>query len=130
MGNTNFQDVAAFYEKFGIPKPPDGSIPWPLRDERALERLTLITEEVCELTRAVATHDLVEQADAMVDLVYVVLGMAVELGIPWQRCWDEVQRANMSKVQNVGKRGIKWDVVKPAGWQPPDHSFLLGGTKP
>lgn len=68
----------------------------------------------------------------VVGLSHVGAGM---LGMPWDACWNEVQRANMSKARarrdgSDSKRGSGWDVVKPPGWQSPDPSIkaILAAT--
>jgi predicted HAD superfamily Cof-like phosphohydrolase len=71
--------------------------------------------------------------DALIDLVYVALGTADLMGLPWEKMFEEVQRANMAKEraksadESMAKtgRGHVLDVVKPAGWTPPDHLPIL-----
>jgi predicted HAD superfamily Cof-like phosphohydrolase len=69
--------------------------------------------------------DLAEQADALVDLVYVAKGTAVMNGLPWKALWDDVQGANMRKVPGVTKRGNAMDVTKPPGWVGPRGAAIL-----
>lgn len=75
----------------------------------------------------VREQDLEKAADALADLVYVALGTAHMMGLPFEAVWAEVQRANMTKVRATGdddprsKRGSSLDVVKPEGWKAPDH---------
>src|SRR6266699_4953861 len=70
----------------------------------------LITEEYEELFRAFAEEDLVEIADAMADLIYVVIHAALEYGIPLDKVWAEVQRSNMDKINPVnGKANRRRD---------------------
>jgi predicted HAD superfamily Cof-like phosphohydrolase len=69
-------------------------------------------------------------ADALIDLVYVAMGTAHLLGLPWEALWNEVQIANMRKVRAAAdasdsKRGSAFDVVKPPGWQPPNIKRIL-----
>src|SRR3546814_5926129 len=70
-------------------------------------------------------QNLAQQADALVDLVYVALGTAVMLGLPWDWLWNDVQRANMAKVRGMTKRGHAVDVTKPPGWQGPQNQRIL-----
>lgn len=70
-------------------------------------------------------QDIDEQADALIDLVYVAKGTAVMMGLPWDMLWDDVQRANMSKEAGVGKRGHLVDCIKPPGWVPPQTHEIL-----
>ena len=71
------------------------------------------------------TQDFPEQADALIDLAYVAMGTGVMLGLPWQPLWDDVQRANMSKVRGVTGRGHAVDLAKPPGWVAPKTQEIL-----
>jgi hypothetical protein len=68
-------------------------------------------------------------ADALVDIVYVAMGTAYMMGLPWQQLWDEVQRSNMDKVRasdaSQSKRKNSLDVVKPQGWVGPDLKSII-----
>lgn len=90
--------------------------------------MSALTEEITEFEVASRSGDVAEAADALIDLVYFALGRLVEMGVPAKMVFDEVQRANMSKVQGTlskrpGSRG--YDAVKPPTWIGPDHSLLL-----
>jgi len=80
-------------------------------------RINLIKEELSELKSALLMNDLVETIDALCDIMYVVLGTAVELGIDLEPFYDEVHRSNMTKVgghfNDYGKY-IKPDNYSPA----------------
>jgi len=119
---SHFEDVKACHLKFNMLV---GEEPSFLTDRKMKERIDFLKEELEELELSVRDRDLGGQADALVDLVYVALGTAVMMGLPWQALWDEVQRANMSKVRGVGKRGMAVDLIKPEGWNPPDHETIL-----
>jgi predicted HAD superfamily Cof-like phosphohydrolase len=72
----------------------------------------------------------VEVADALADMVYIIVGTALEFGIPLDRVWDEVQRSNMAKVDPVSGRVEKradGKVKKPQGWEGPRISEALSG---
>lgn len=104
---------------------------WPA-DERVDLRVELITEEVNrELLPAIARRDLVETADAIVDSIYVLVGAALEFGIPASAVWDAVQSANMAKasLQPDGTRKVirrpDGKIMKPEGWTPPDIADVL-----
>lgn len=118
-------DVAAFHHATDTPildKPE-----FPADGRRAL-RADLIEEEVKELLEAEDADDLVEVADALVDIIYVTVGHALEYGIPLDRVWDEVQRSNMAKIDPAtGKVRKREDgkVLKPEGWTPPDVRGVL-----
>jgi predicted HAD superfamily Cof-like phosphohydrolase len=130
MINKMILDVEAFHKATDTPIQDTPCIP---SDERMMVRETLIMEEFEELMRGMAHYDLTNIAQELVDLIYVAIGTALELGIPLQKVWDEVQRANMNKVDPVtGKVRKREDgkVLKPEGWQKPDvHAALWdGGT--
>lgn len=124
--STNFDDVKAFQLKYRPHLVQHA--PTLMDPDRAYDRVDHLFEELKELTRAVMSRDLEGQADALVDLVYVAMGMAVGMGLPWQALWDEVQRANMEKVAMSTKRDLH-DVIKPAGWQPPNIKGVLQRAK-
>jgi len=92
-----------------------------------LDRVRFIREELDELERAVITEDLADQADALIDLVYVAKGTAVAMGLPWYDLWQAVHEANLKKVPGINrKRKIgTGDAVKPLGWLPPDLLKIL-----
>lgn len=72
-------------------------------------------------------YNLVETADALTDLMVVIVGMALEMGIPLDHTWVEVHRSNMAKVQPDGtvKRREDGKVLKPEGWTKPDIEAAL-----
>jgi len=59
-------------------------------------------------------------ADALADVIYVALGTAYRMGLPFDEIWGAVQAANMRKVRGLTKRGNKVDAMKPAGWVGPE----------
>lgn len=88
-----------------------------------------LEEELQEFKDALAEGDILESADALIDLVYFALGRLVEMGVPATAVMDEVQRANMDKERGeLSKRpgSMGFDAVKPAGWVAPQHEWLLG----
>ena len=128
-----FEDVGDFHEKFGLPATRDSeSEPHLLTEDAATFRTKFMIEELQEFRDAQAAGNLVEAADALVDLVYVALGTAQLMQIPFNELWDEVHRANMKKVRANGsddprsKRAHTLDVVKPEGWKHPDLAKILG----
>jgi hypothetical protein len=77
-------------------------------------------------------YNAIETADALTDLVVVIVGMALELGIPLDRTWNEVQRSNMAKAGPDGKVTKREDgkVLKPEGWTPPDIKTIMQSDPP
>ena len=117
-----FNDVKEFAKKFGHLAHDK---PVHLTKRKLRERIDFLQEELDEFKKAVEDQDLEEQADALVDLVYVALGTAVMLGLPWYDLWDDVHRANMAKRRGVGPRGHLVDCIKPVGWEPPKTLEIL-----
>ncbi|WP_461790534.1 pyrophosphohydrolase domain-containing protein [Pedobacter sp.] len=88
--------VAEFHQTFKHPIVADAAIPSKLRSKL---RIDLIAEELKELQEAVDNDDLVEVADALCDLQYVLAGAVLEFGLggKFKALFDEVHRSNMSK---------------------------------
>lgn len=87
----------------------------------------LIKEEFLELTAAYRSFDVVECADACADLIWVIEGFCLTMGIPLQKVWDEVARSNHSKISASGKVIKRNDgkVLKPDTYSPPDIESIL-----
>ena len=92
---TNFEKVGSFMKTFGqeVKSRPSLST-----DKINNLRLSLIKEELEELKDAIKKKDLLEIADALTDILYVTYGAGHAFGINLDRCFDEVQRSNMSKL--------------------------------
>lgn len=124
--SIEYHDVRAFHDKFGVSMAKVASL---LGQEAYAFRLKFMREELQEFQDDHDAGDLHGAADALVDLVYVAVGTALIMGLPWDKLWQEVQRKNMEKVRatraDQSKRASKFDVVKPAGWTPPDHTTAL-----
>jgi predicted HAD superfamily Cof-like phosphohydrolase len=121
-----FDDVCLFNSEIvGMQQPV---IPEVLSGDRLVWANAAFSEEIAEFNEACKNNDVVEAADALIDLVYFAFGRLYEMGIPAQRVFDAVQIANMKKQRGQlskrpGSRG--YDAIKPAGWTPPDHSWIL-----
>ena len=97
---SNFEDVKTFMKTFGQMVRTKPQFP----DEETMQlRYDLIKEELNELEQAMKTKDLKEVADALTDILYVTYGAGYAYGINLDKCFKEVQRANMSKLGNDGK---------------------------
>ena len=97
---SNFEDVKTFMETFGQMVRTKPQFP----DEETMQlRYDLIKEELNELEQAMKTKNLNEIADALTDILYVTYGAGYAYGINLDKCFKEVQRANMSKLGNDGK---------------------------
>ena len=123
------RDVCEFHKKFEIPIEKYPAFP----SKELLEfRMKFLREEVDEFGEAVRNDDIVKAFDALIDVVYVAIGTAVIMNLPFEKGWDIVHSANMTKIRarnaSQSKRGTAFDVVKPSNWIAPDmmlHSLLL-----
>lgn len=99
-----------------------------LKTERVAWAHVALQEEIGEFLEACHNDDVLEAADALIDLVYFALGRLTEMGVPAAAVLEEVQRANMEKERgSLSKRpgSMGHDAIKPEGWKAPDHSWLL-----
>lgn len=125
---SQFDMVGLFHKKFGLPTAD--TQPLGMIDNDAFKfREGFLQEELDELGDAHYAGDLAGVADALADLVYVALGTAHMYGIPFDKVFEVVHAANMKKVRAASamesKRSSQLDVVKPAGWLPPDVGGVL-----
>ena len=125
---TNFEKVKEFMNAFGqeVVTKPD----WP--DAKTMElRMDLIEEEVEEFNQAYcnATGSLVDVADALSDILYVVYGAGHAFGIDLDKCFTEVHRSNMSKLGNDGKPIYREDgkILKGENFIEPNLEEVLNG---
>lgn len=139
-------DIADFHEKFELQGP---NIPQGLDPDLHAFRSKFMQEELDEYNTAYinlqfqlglkiisqkkVAEALANQLDALVDLVYVAIGTAHMHGFDFDKAWNKVHHANMQKIRvksaNQSKRGSEYDVIKPEGWQPPDHTPLVKDNK-
>ena len=116
---SNFSKVGIFMKTFGqeIRTKPSFST-----DKINKLRLDLIKEELEELTEAMNNKDLLEVADALTDILYVTYGAGHAFGIDLDKCFDEVQNSNMSKLGLDGKPiyNEKGKVMKGPNYFKPD----------
>ena len=97
---SNFNDVKNFMNVYGQEVKTKSSFP----SKKIVQlRYDLIKEELDELSVAIRNKDIVEVADALTDLLYVVYGAGHSFGIDLDKCFEEVQRSNMSKLGEDGK---------------------------
>ena len=97
---TNFEKVGTFMKTFGQEVKLRPSMSSAKINKL---RLSLIKEEFDELENAINKKDLVEIADALTDILYVTYGAGHAFGINLDKCFDEVQNSNMSKLDVNGK---------------------------
>ena len=97
---SNFEKVKNFMTTYGQEVKKSAFFP----DENIIKlRLKLIKEELEELEQALNDKNLLEVADALTDLLYVTYGAGHSFGIDLDACFEEVQRSNMSKLDENGK---------------------------
>ena len=97
---TNFKSVEKFMQTFGQEVRTKASFP---NDKIVNLRLDLIREELSELKEAIEKKDIKEVADALTDILYVTYGAGHAFGINLDKCFEEVQNSNMSKLGSDGK---------------------------
>ena len=97
---SNFSKVGTFMKTFGQEVKTSPSLS---TDKINKLRIELIKEELEELTEAMKNNDLLEVADALTDILYVTYGAGHAFGIDLDKCFDEVQNSNMSKLGENGK---------------------------
>ena len=116
--NKSYKQVKEFHKAFNHPV---SDVVTPMSQERALVRASWMKEEILEFLVA---DNVVEQVDAMIDLLYFALGTLVEIGMPPKGVFNLVHKANMSKLHNgVAKYGPDGKVIKPEGWVAPDAAI-------
>ena len=96
---SNFFKVKEFMEKFKQEVKSKPSFP----DDNIIKlRINLIKEELLELEEALNAKNIEETADALTDILYVTYGAGHAFGIDLDKCFDEVQKSNMSKLDKFG----------------------------
>lgn len=115
FGDKELKDVQDFQDMIGCPR---AEIPH-LDDGLLKKRLEFVKEELEELEESYVNLDLAGVADALIDLVYVIKGTALSLGLPWEELWNDVHRANMTKIPLGETHRAKYDAAKPDDFVPP-----------
>ena len=116
---SNFFKVKEFMQKFKQEVKSKPSFP----DDNIIKlRINLIKEELLELEEALNEKNIEETADALTDILYVTYGAGHAFGIDLDKCFDEVQKSNMSKLGNDGKPiyNEKGKVMKGPNYFKPD----------
>jgi predicted HAD superfamily Cof-like phosphohydrolase len=120
------KDIDNFHKKYGFEK--NEKVDIPDNNELINFRTAFLMEELAEYTNAITKKDAAGALDALVDIVYIALGTAWLFNLPFEKAWNEVQKANMSKIRakdKTGKRGTKFDVVKPKDWKAPNIEKII-----
>ena len=121
---SNFSKVGIFMKTFGQEVKDNPSFS---TDKINKLRIDLIKEELDELTEAMKNKDLLEVADALTDILYVTYGAGHAFGIDLDKCFEEVQNSNMSKLGKDGKPiyNDSGKVMKGPNFYKPDLSKFL-----
>ena len=122
---TNFDSVRKFMETFGQEIKQKAEFP---DDKITNLRYDLIEEELKEFKEAIAKRDIKEVADALTDILYVTYGAGHAFGIDLDKCFQEVQSSNMSKLGEDGKPiyNDKGKVMKgPNYFKPNLNKFVM-----
>ena len=121
---SNFNKVGTFMKTFGqeVKTKPSFS-----SDKINKLRVDLIKEEFDELQEAMKSNDLLEVADALTDILYVTYGAGHAFGIDLDKCFDEVQNSNMSKLGENGEPiyNESGKVMKGPNYFKPDLSKFI-----
>ena len=121
---SNYSKVGTFMKTFGqeVKDKPAFST-----DKINKLRIDLIKEELEELTEAMKNNDLLEVADALTDILYVTYGAGHAFGIDLDKCFEEVQNSNMSKLDENGKPiyNESGKVMKGPNYFKPDLSKFI-----
>ncbi len=127
IGSTNFELAGDFMESFGQEVLTEPTLP---EQNLAKLRLELIREEVEELNVGIEGMDIVEIADALTDILYVVYGAGHAFGIDLDECYQEVHRSNMSKLGADGKPIYREDgkILKGPDYFHPNLKDILDGA--
>ena len=121
---TNFESVKKFMETFGQEVQSKAKFP---SDKIVELRYKLIQEELDEFLEAVKNKDIKEVADSLTDILYVTYGAGHAFGINLDNCFKEVQRSNMSKLDENGKPIYNKDgkVMKGPNYFAPDLTKFI-----
>ena len=125
---TNFERVRKFMETFGQEIKEKAEFP---SEKITSLRQDLIKEELDELKAAIDTKDIKEVADALTDILYVTYGAGHAFGIDLDKCFEEVQNSNMSKLGSDGKPiyNDKGKVMKGPNYFKPDLTKFVAQWK-
>ena len=125
---SNLESVKKFMETFGQEIKEKAGFP---NDKITSLRYELIKEELEELKEAIVNRDIKEVADALTDILYVTYGAGHAFGINLDKCFEEVQNSNMSKLGSDGKPiyDDKGKVMKGPNYFKPDLNKFVAWWK-
>ena len=116
--------VEDFHVKYGA---VTANKPTMLDAASMIRRMSLITSEAAEFSDACRAGDFTEMVDALVDLLYVTYGAAVEMGVDLEPCFVEVHRSNMTK--DGGGKDSGGKVLKGPNFSPPNLEAIIDAQR-
>jgi predicted HAD superfamily Cof-like phosphohydrolase len=125
MSQNWVEDIEKMHEHYNV-KAKMATLSPELLHEFIKFRVSFLAEELAELQEAITRRDSEETVDALIDLCVVAIGTLDLFGVDSHAAWNEVLAANMNK--EVGVKASRPnafglpDLIKPEGWQPPNHS--------
>ena len=124
---SNFNSVKKFMQTFGQEVKNKAAFP---NEKITNLRYDLILEELNELKIAIEQKDLKEVADALTDILYVTYGAGHAFGIDLDKCFDEVQKSNMSKLDRDGNpiKNEHGKVMKGPNYFKPDLTKFINNS--
>lgn len=119
------EKVEEFHLAFGVNLGDEPKLPTSVEERK--RRVWLLREEFLEYLDGEKEDDLIEIADGLADMMYILIGTALSYGIPIERVFNEVHSSNMTKLGEDGKPILRGDgkILKPKGFKPVNLSWLL-----
>lgn len=130
---TNYELIRGMRRKYNLIV-PDKFDNFLFTDKEWLNfRTELLKEEFEEIIQSIEDNNINEFFDGLIDIVIISMGTAASMGFDWQQGFNEVMRANMSKVRGKAKdtkRKNSLDLIKPQGWIEPNlRPYLMQGVE-
>ncbi len=129
-GRNPFDKLWEFHETYNVDRTRIPTLPDASTDKGAALRelrRNILAEEYEEYLEGEANNDLVEIADALIDMIYIAYGTGVAYGLPMDELFNEVHRSNMSKLGADGKPVYREDgkVLKGPNYSPPNLAAII-----
>ena len=122
-----FEDVATFHKE--ILGQPQAETPSLISRAFIMERMRFMQEELDEFVEAGFEGRMTDAADAIGDIIYVALGTAYIMNLPFNEIWVAIQSANMRKQRGKTSRDQEFDAIKPVGWVGPEPDIAAAILK-
>lgn len=122
---TPFEKLVEFHEAFELGFPESPELPEDIETRKL--RIRILVEEFEEYLEGEENNDIIEIADALIDIIYVAYGTGVEYGLPMDKLFNEVHRSNMSKLDENGNPIYREDgkVMKGENYTPPKVKEII-----